>query len=116
MIVNIFVFRHPFFNLNLLRQFNQYRRPSEPVGLLEEDGMNQSGSYDGSPEVYTESPHGESTEGSRRFGEERREIGDGEQEDRYEDQDISVHLESRGHATNSSREEEAEVIRKGVDG
>ena len=105
MIVNIFVFRHPFFNLNLLRQFNQYRRPSEPVGLLEEDGMNQSGSYDGSPEVYTESPHGESTEGGpRRFGEERREIGDGEQEDRYEDQDISVHLESRGHATNSSRE------------
>ena len=63
--------------------------------------MNQSGSYDGSPEVYTESPHEESTEG---FGEERREIGDGEQEDRYEDQDISVHLESRGHATNSSSE------------
>ena len=109
----MFVFRHPF--LTLLRQFNQCRRPSEPVGLLEEDGMNQSGSYDGSPEVYTESPHGESTEGSRRFGEERREIGDGEQEDRYEDQDISVHLESRGHATNSSREE-AEVISKGVDG
>ena len=78
--------------------------------------MNQSGSYDGSPEVYTESPHEESTEGSRRFGEERREIGDAEQEDRYEDQGISVHLESRGHATNSSREEEAEVISKGVDG
>ena len=78
--------------------------------------MNQSGSYDGSPEGYTESPHGESTEGGpSRFDEERREIGDGEQEDRYEDQDISVHLESREHATNSSREEEVEVISKGVD-
>ena len=91
------------------RQYNQYRRPSEPVRLLEEDGGNPGG-HDGSPVGYSESPEGymESPEGNRetsggygeRAGEERREVGDSEQEDRVEVRNISVqlHVESREDA------------------
>merc|ERR1712032_1487639 len=94
------------------RQYNQYRRPSEPVRLLEEDGGN-SGGHGGSPEGYRESPEGyrespevyreSPLEGSReRVVEERREVANSEQEDRVEDRNISVqlHVDSREHATN----------------
>ena len=87
------------------RQYNQYRRPSVPVQLLEEDGEESRG--------YGESPE----EGyGERVGEERRELPPfSEHGETVEGGSRSVHVESRDDTADFIRSQEEEVNNLVVD-
>jgi len=92
------------------RQYNQYRRPSQPLQLLEEDREDSRGIGE-SPEEG----HGE------RVGEERRELPPfsepfTEHGETMEDGSRSVHVESRDDTADLSRSQEEQVKNVVVDG
>ena len=87
------------------RQYNQYRRPSEPVQLLEEDGEESRG-YGESPEEG----YGERVEEERREEPPLSELGE-----TVEDRSRRVHVESKADLADFSRSREEQVKNVVVD-
>jgi len=87
------------------RQYNQYRRPSEPVQLLEEDGEESRG-YGESPEEG----YGERVEEERREEPPSSELGE-----TVEDRSRRVHVESNDDVVDFSQSREEQVNNLVVD-